>query len=74
MYSPSLQCELADADEVLCDFGETLLALVPDVTRPVDEVLVDLLQSLLIVLIQLHLRGEGGETITGMTCEHIHVK
>lgn len=55
MYSLSLQRELADADKVLRDFGEPLFALVPYEARPVDEVLVDLLQGLLVVLIQLHL-------------------
>lgn len=63
MDSLSLQRELADTDEVLCDFGETLFALVPDVARPVDEVCIDLLQGLLIVLIQLHLDGGGEITV-----------
>lgn len=61
--SLSLQRELADADEVLCDFGETLFALVPDITWPVDEVLVNLLQGFLVVLIQLHLDGKTISTV-----------
>lgn len=46
----SLERQLADADEVLRDLGEALLALVPEEPRPVDEVLINLLQRLLVVL------------------------
>lgn len=51
----SFECELADADEVLCDLGEPLFTFVSYETRPVDQVLIDLLQRLLIVLTELHL-------------------
>jgi len=54
-YVLSLQCELAHADQVLGDLSEALFTFMSEESRPVDQVLVDLLQSLLIVLAQLHL-------------------
>lgn len=55
----SLECQLPNADQILCDFGEALLAFVPDEAWPVDEVLIYLLQSFLIVLAQSDLTERG---------------
>lgn len=55
VYLLPLKCEFADTDEVLGDFGVALLALVSNIPRPVDEILIDLLQRFLIVLTQFYL-------------------
>ena len=51
----SLEDQFAHADQVLSDFGETLFAFVSDESRPVDQILIDLFQSFLVVLTELHL-------------------
>lgn len=56
LYLLSLQDQFAHADQVLGDFGETLFAFVSDESWPVDQILVDLFQSFLIVLTELHLQ------------------
>lgn len=55
-YLLPLESEFADADQVLCNLGKSLLALMSDESWPVDEVLVYLFQSLLIVLAQSYLQ------------------
>ncbi len=62
LYLLSLEDELAHADQVLSDFGETLFAFVSDESRPVDQILIDLFQSFLVVLAELHLHA----------CTHTH--
>lgn len=56
LYLLSLQHQFAHADQVLGDFGETLFAFVSDESWPVDQILVDLFQSFLVVLTELHLQ------------------
>lgn len=56
LYLLSLEDQFAHADQVLGDFGKTLFAFVSDESRPVDQILVDLFQSFLVVLAELHLR------------------
>ncbi len=46
-----LEPQLTHANEILCDLGETLLALVNRVFRPVYQVVVDLLQGLCVCLV-----------------------
>lgn len=53
--SLSLQDQFAHADQVLGDLGESLFTFVSDESRPVDQILVDLFQSFLVVLTELHL-------------------
>lgn len=55
-YLLPLEDQLAHADQVLSDFGESLFTLVSDEARPVNQVLVDLFQSFLVVFTELHLR------------------
>lgn len=55
LYLLSLQDQFAHADQVLGDFGETLFAFVSDESWPVDQILVNLFQSFLVVLTELHL-------------------
>ena len=62
---PSLEDQLPHPDQVLGDLGEALLTLVSQEPRPVDQVLVDLLQSFLIVLTELHLQRSTGESGSG---------
>lgn len=54
-YLLSLEDQLAHADQVLSDFGESLFTLVSDEPRPVNQVLIDLFQSFLVVFTELHL-------------------
>lgn len=56
--SPPLQNQFAHADQVLGDLGEALLAFVSQEAGPVNQVLVDLLQSFLVVLTEFHLQNK----------------
>lgn len=56
LFLLSLQDQFAHADQVLGDFGETLFAFVSDESWPVDQILVNLFQSFLVVLTEFHLQ------------------
>lgn len=70
--SLSLENQFAHADQVLSDFGETLFAFVTEESRPVDQALVDLLQSLLVVPTELHLLPHPGRESCSL--DHLHVE
>ena len=56
----------------MSELGESLLALVDDEGRPIDEMLVDLLQGCLVVLVQFHLLPQ----LVGLVCAlcRLHVE
>lgn len=64
-YSLPLQDQFAHADQVLGDFGEALFTLVSDESGPVNQILIDLFQSFLIVLTELHLETNTHGSVTG---------
>ena len=63
-FAPALQLQLPHPGEILCDLEQPLLALLLDETRPIHELLLDLLDRLFEISRQLHLfphsAGEGG--------------
>ena len=67
-YVLSFECELADAYQVLGDLREALFTFMSEEPRPVDQILIDLLQGLLIVLAQLHLERSNATTMRVSPC------